>query len=250
MKYKAGLNPVSQYPWRCHKCGTHNQAGRGKCTGCGFKPDLYGKGQIEQIVDKAVATNQLKNMFNKDFWLGFWRWKNQINRIRQQQTLRDYRQRSGFCAGCHRPLAEEQELVSDDRGRDLCTQCPKGAQIKREHPDRIKNQFGTLSKQPTMTQRIMDMWGGGQPGSAPTSPTPTTASQKDAIDLLDPFQLHPLFLAGFDDEDDLFNLLESLGEQELSIINEHKDNPDELVKIKIRIRNDLDDSAKQLSMED
>lgn len=67
--------------------------------------------------------------------------------------------------------------------------------------------------------------------------------------VIDPRSLPDDFLQEFGDEDSLFDFLESLSEQECSIINANKDDIETLRQFRDFIVSDLDETSKDLAME-
>lgn len=65
----------------------------------------------------------------------------------------------------------------------------------------------------------------------------------------DPLGLAVEFLHDFQDEDELMDFVESLDDSELSIMMQHKDDPNVLRKLRITIADDVDSTAKELAME-
>jgi len=61
----------------------------------------------------------------------------------------------------------------------------------------------------------------------------------------------PAILSLFDgDKDEVLDFIDSLNEHELRIMERNRDNPDVIKRLKVRVRSDIEETAKDLAMED
>ena len=67
---------------------------------------------------------------------------------------------------------------------------------------------------------------------------------------INPLDLHPAFLKGFAEEEDVVEWILSLSDRELSIMLRNKDNPQALEQLRAIVVDDLNETAKQLAMEE
>ncbi len=88
----------------------------------------------------------------------------------------------------------------------------------------------------------------GTPTPATTSPaTPVTPAAKP----MESERVTPALLRMFDgDEEEASGFLESLNDHELSIIEQHRDNPRVIERLKLRVRDDVENTAKDLAIDD
>lgn len=94
-------------------------------------------------------------------------------------------------------------------------------------------------------KQAFEQWKATQPAN-PTVPTAPTQPKPMAA----PCKISPTMLALFDDEEEASDFIESLNEDELRIIEEHKDNPQVIHRLKIRVRDDIESTAKDLAIDE
>jgi len=111
-----------------------------------------------------------------------------------------------------------------------------------------RQQFTQWMQTNPEAKQAFEQWKAGTPQAqpaAPASPAPTQPKPMAA-----PCKMTPTMLALFDDEEEASEFIESLNEDELRIIEEHKDNPQVIHRLKIRVRDDIESTAKDLAIDE
>ena len=83
------------------------------------------------------------------------------------------------------------------------------------------------------------------PAAAPTQPKPKPKPMKSPR-----LDVTPSMLSIFDDNDDVLDFIDSLNDQELRIMERNCDNPDVIKRLKVRVRSDIEETAKDLAIDD
>lgn len=176
------------------------------------------------------------------------------NRIRSwdRRNPNTYKNRPGqdqckYCGRWLATLSPDQILVDDQNytgagvNKVYCSERCVEAMKQKQLRNPVPTPTGTPSVKP--------------PKIPAPSVAPVTANVKIDQDTtltqvqFDPLNLCVEFLHDFSDKDELHNFIESLDENDLNLIIKNKDNPDALRKIRMVVRQDLEDTAKQLQME-
>jgi len=108
-----------------------------------------------------------------------------------------------------------------------------------------RQQFEQWMQTNPESKQAFEQWKATQSAN-PTVPTAPNQTKPMAA----PCKMSPTMLALFDDEEEASEFIESLNEDELRIIEEHKDNPQVIHRLKIRVRDDIESTAKDLAIDE
>lgn len=123
-------------------------------------------------------------------------------------------------------------------------------QARKLHEDWIKTDPEAL--------KLYQQWLAQQKSATPATPTPagtvpaTTPPTTTVPKAMESNQsISPTMLAVFDgDEEEALDFMESLNSKERRIIQKNIDNPKVIKRLKLRVRNDVEETAKDLAIDD
>jgi len=119
-----------------------------------------------------------------------------------------------------------------------------------------KQEWDRKRREKAWRQHFQNMYGKQQRGTlAPTSPAASPAPQAAPQAAFKPMQapttkITPSILSLFNgDKDEVLDFIDSLNKQELRIMERNCDNPDVIKRLKVRVRSDIEETSKDLAME-